>query len=113
MAAELRHVVYFHRQRGTVKVKRGFSWPAFLFGSLWAFARRMWLPAVTLLLVVDFVLWFLTGYAGAQGSAGLALLSLAATIAYAVIRGKYGNRWVEASLLRQGYVLRPVARESA
>ncbi|HET7862838.1 MAG TPA: DUF2628 domain-containing protein [Burkholderiaceae bacterium] len=111
MAPELRHVVYFHRQRGTVKVKRGFCWSAFPFGSLGAFARRMWLRAVALLLVIEFLLWVLTGYAGAQRSAGLALLGLAATIAFAIIRGKYGNRWGEASLARPGYVLRPAASE--
>ena len=112
MAAELRHVVYFHRQRGTVKVKRGFCWPAFLFGSLWAFARRLGLPAIALLLMAEFLLWFLAGYAGAQRSAGLAWLSLAGTLAYAVVRGAYGNRWVEASLARRGYVLRPATSEA-
>lgn len=30
-------------------VKEGFSWPAFLFGPLWAFANRMWVSGIVLL----------------------------------------------------------------
>lgn len=48
----------------------------------------MWLPAVALLLMIEVLLWFLTGCAGTRRSAGLALLGHAATIAFAVIRGK-------------------------
>ena len=95
---------FFHNRNGIVKVKIGFSWPAFFFGSIWAAARRMWLPEFLLLLVADVGLWFLTGVAEAKHEGGLALLGLTCTIAYAVVRGRYGNSWVMASLLRRGYV---------
>lgn len=34
---------------GAVLVKEGFSWPAFLFGPVWALARGLWLVAAALL----------------------------------------------------------------
>lgn len=95
---------FIHARRGLIKVKQGFSWPAFCFGSLWAAAMHMWFPAFLLLLVVDTALWFITGYAQAQGAVGLALVGLVATVLYAYVRGKYGNRWLESSLVGRGYV---------
>ena len=65
---------------------------------------HMWLPAFLLLVVVDVGLWFITGYAQAQGAVGLALLGLVATVVYAYVRGKYGNRWLASSLVGRGYV---------
>ena len=98
-------LLYFHPKHGFVAVKQGFSWPAFFFGSLWALARRAY-GLFAVLLVLDVVLWFSTGYAEAQRSLVLALLGLVGTVAYAVVRGKFGNRWVGSSLLSRGYVLR-------
>ncbi len=96
---------YFHPKHGIVLVKQGFSWPAFFFGSLWALARRVY-PVFLAMLVIDALLWFVTGYAAAQGAGGLALLGLLGTITYAVVRGKYGNRWLQSYLVARGYVLR-------
>jgi hypothetical protein len=97
--------LYFHPQHGVAQVKQGFCWPAFLFGSLWALARRVY-PLFFVMLVIDFALWFVTGYAEAHGSFGLALLGLFGLLAYAIIRGKRGNRWVQSFLVSRGYVLR-------
>lgn len=96
--------VYSHPKHGAVRVKQGFCWPAFFFGSLWAAARRAY-RLFFLLLLLDAVLWFATGYAAAQGSEAFALLGLLATLAYAVLRGLRGNEWVAASLMSRGYVL--------
>jgi hypothetical protein len=96
---------YFHPKHGIAMVKQGFSWPAFLFGSLWALARRVY-PLFFAMLALDFSLWFVTGYAGAKGSVSFALLGLFGTVAYAIVRGKYGNRWVQTFLVSRGYVLR-------
>jgi len=98
----LRHR-YLYPSHGIAEVKQGFCWPAFLFGSLWALARRRY-ALFLLMLAVDLLLWFLTGYAGAQRMLGLALLALGATLAYAFVRGRYGNRWIQHSLLAGGYV---------
>ncbi len=96
---------YFHPRRGLTLVKQGFSWPAFFFGSLWALARRVY-PLFFLMSVLDLVLWFVTGYAEAQGALGPALIGLLCTLIYAVLRGKYANSWLRQYLVSQGYVLR-------
>ena len=95
--------IFFKGNSGAAVVKNGFSWPAFLCGSLWAAAKRMWYPHFLALLVVDAVMWFGLGYSEASGMEGLALVLLAAMWAYAVVRGRYGNRWLAASLRRRGY----------
>ena len=96
---------YFHPRHGITLVKLGFSWPAFFFGSLWALARRVY-PVFFAMLAIDGVLWFVTGYAAAQRAVGLTLLGLLGTLTYAVVRGRYGNRWVRSSLESRAYVLR-------
>ena len=58
------------------------------------------------MLAIDFVLWFLTGYAEAHSSFGLVLLGLFGVLVYAIIRGKRGNQWVQSFLVSRGYVLR-------
>lgn len=63
-------------------------------------------PLFFLMSVLDVGLWFATGYAEAQGALGLALAGLFGTLAYAVVRGKYGNAWVRSFLVSRGYVLR-------
>lgn len=98
--------IFLHLREGIAYVKDGFSWPAFFFGSLWAMAKRMWLPHVPLLLVADAGLWFLTGVAEARDNGGLVLLGLVATLLYAFARGRHGNRWLAASLRRRGYFRR-------
>lgn len=103
-----RKIVYLHERRGVVAVKQGFSWPAFLFGALWAAAKQMWFPAFWALLVLDIGLWFVSGYAEAQGAGGLALCGLLLNIAYAFVRGRYGNRWLAASLRSKGYTPSPI-----
>ena len=40
-----------HPHQGLAAVKHGFSWPAAVLGWAWAFARRLWVPALALLVV--------------------------------------------------------------
>lgn len=40
-----------HPHQGLAAVKHGFSWPAAVLGWVWAFARRVWLPGLALLVV--------------------------------------------------------------
>ena len=40
-----------HPHQGLVAVKHGFSWPAAVLGWVWAFARRIWMPGLALLVV--------------------------------------------------------------
>ena len=92
--------------KSAVSVKNGFSWTAFLFGGLWAAAKRMWFPCFFAMLIADVAIWLATGYAGAHGNAGLALISMLSMVAYAIVRGKFGNRWLANSLISRGYVAR-------
>lgn len=95
--------LYFNPRRGIVSVKQGFSWPAFLFGSLWAMAHGMWVPHVLVLLPLEAIFWFLTGYAQAHGHAPLLLAAGVANLVFALVRGVRGNRWLATFLQRRGY----------
>lgn len=86
-----------------VCVKQGFSWPAFVLGSLWAIVRHMWRLAAVLI-VVDVLLWFVGGYALQKANPALLFFFLIANIVYAVVRGRYGNRWLLAALYPGGFV---------
>ena len=95
---------FVHEARGiAVAVKQGFCWPAFFFGSLWAAAKGLWMPLFPLRFVAETALWFLTGYVTAEKQPGLTLACLAATLIYAVVRGRHGNQWLRNGLLRKGY----------
>lgn len=89
--------------RDAVLVKQGFSWPAFFLGTLWAAVKRLWWPVFPVLCLLEVLLWFLSGYAAAQGAVGLTLLALAGRLAYAWGCGCLGNRWWRDQLLRRGY----------
>jgi hypothetical protein len=83
-------------------VHDGFSWPAFFLGPLWAVAKRRWwflLP----MLGVEACLWFGSQLAVNLRIFPLMLLVLLAELAYFLLRGWYGNRWLAASLQRNGY----------
>ena len=93
-----------HERRGMVLVKQGFSWPAFFFGALWAAAKGLWFPAFLTMMVLDVGLWFLSGYAEAQGQFALAGLGAIAVLVYAFARGHFGNELLRSGLLRKGFV---------
>lgn len=96
---------YFHPKHGIALVKPGFCWPAMFFGSLWALSRRIY-PLFFAMLLIEAALWFVTGYAAAQGLLGFALLGLVGTLGYAYVRGKHGNLWVRFFLVARGYTRR-------
>ena len=99
-----KRIVVFERGAAeVVGVRVGFSWPAFFFGSLWAIVKHAW-GLFAFLLLVDAALWFGSGYAAQSRSAFLLLLFLAANLAYAIVRGVYGNRWLVGSLRSRGFV---------
>jgi hypothetical protein len=100
MSAE--RIGYLNPDRGYFRVKTGFSWPAFFFGGLWAIAKGLWLVALGML-ALDILIWFCSGFAEAKGNGLLAFVALALQIAYWVFRGREGNGWWRAKLLRQGY----------
>ena len=48
--------VYRHPTLGYEAVKRGFSWPAFFVGPIWALSKRMWVGGALLLAPTIFLL---------------------------------------------------------
>lgn len=98
--------MFIHPERGVVSVKRGFSWPSFWFGSLWAMAHHMWVPWVIALVPIELLVWFLTGVAQAREDDAMGALVLLAAVVLALVRGRYGNRWLAAALRRRGYAER-------
>ena len=93
---------YLDPGRDYVRVKTGFSWPAFFCGTLWASSKKLW-GALCLMLLVEIVLYALSAAAQAERSAPLALLKLAVQLAYMLVCGFFGNAWRRASLRRRGY----------
>jgi hypothetical protein len=108
MSAE--RIGYINPNRGFVRVKTGFSWPAFFFGGMWAVVKGLWLAALAMF-VLDALIWFCSGYAEARGQGGLALAGLVFQIGYWVLRGRHANDWWRARLVRRGY--RPTSAKRA
>jgi hypothetical protein len=100
MASE--RIGYINPARGFVRVKTGFSWPAFFFGGMWAIAKGLWLPALAMF-ALDALIWFCSGYAEARGNGLLAVAGMALEIVYWMLRGRHANAWWRAKLVRQGY----------
>jgi hypothetical protein len=108
IAAENIHMktydIFTDRSGSSVLVKRGFSWPAFLFGPIWAAIKRAWLLFFILSVVYLLVLAFDLLYVGESNNLLLLLLLLALYLSYMTVCGLYGNRWLARALLRKGYV---------
>ena len=100
-------VGYFHPARGYVRVKTGFSWPAFFAGGLWACAKGLWWPMLAMF-AVDTLIWFASGVGAARGDITLVLGTFAIEIAYFVVRGHLANGLWRAKLGREGW--RPTRR---
>jgi hypothetical protein len=81
--------------RAPYLVREGFSLGAFLFGPLWLFAQRAWVPGVTALALLIGIMVL----AGAVGGSGAAILLLG----YAVLLGFNGRDLCRWSLARRGY----------
>lgn len=94
-----------HPSRASINIKSGFSWPAFFLGPLWAIAKRMWLLLFILTLAL-LPIYALDAYAEYKKSVPLSILVLILVNGIMFICGRFGNRWLYAKLLRQGY--RPV-----
>jgi hypothetical protein len=77
-------------------VREGFSLGAFLFGPLWLFAHRAWVPGLIALALLIGV-GILGGAIGGSGTATILLLG------YAVLLGFNGRDLCRWSLARRGY----------
>jgi hypothetical protein len=90
-----------------VRVKNGFSWPAFFFGPFWALVKGAW--RLLLLLVASFGALVLVDQAFVEGSENifLAVSMLVAYVTYMVVCGRNGNTWLLWEFERKGYIRLP------
>ena len=92
--------IYTHPAGMAEAVKQGWSWPAFFFGFMWAFAKRQWALGGAVL-GGAFALGFVLGLIDA-GLAGGLVLNLASFI-LTIVFGLNGNAWREKNLMSRGY----------
>ena len=97
------HLLFKSATGEIVKVKLGFSWQAFFIGSFKAVVMRTWL--VVAIAIAGYVFYDSMERSGVLSSRNIALLLalLVFYFGYMVFCGIYGNRWLVASLIRQGY----------
>ena len=80
-----------------VLVKEGFSWPALLFGPIWALYRRLWLGTAVWIAVLSLLAAAQRFWPGAGSIMGLAW------IAFAVLFAAEGNELSRRALARRGF----------
>ncbi|MGE5539777.1 MAG: DUF2628 domain-containing protein [Gemmatimonas sp.] len=78
-------------------VKEGFSWPAFLFGPLWALAKGMWLTALALI-ALDLASGLVMDAAGFNP-----LTEAIVSLAIAFLIGAHANDWRRRALARRAW----------
>ena len=96
--------VYEHEFYGYEAVKRGFSWPAFFFGFIWAMVKKLWKISAALFLVF-IILNLLSTVARETHSLLLSLLTTAGYLLYWLFPAMQGNLWREQQLEGSGYRL--------
>jgi hypothetical protein len=94
--------VYKHPTLGYAAVKRGFSWPGFFLGGIWALSKRMWVGG-SILVVVWAILVGAQSDADTSGDIGTKFILGLIQLALAVAVGMLGNRRSADSLTRRGY----------
>jgi len=80
-----------NERRFGVAIKRGFSWPGFLFSFFWAFANRLWLKAVILTFLINLVNAFWLAYSHDHPFAFL--FAQVANLCIVIFVGIKGNDW--------------------
>jgi hypothetical protein len=88
--------------RDVVLVKEGFSWPAFVFGPLWALARRLWLAAAVFALILVGSEMMMRAFVRDE----IAMTAL--TLILSAVFGWVGNDLRRRKLERRGFVFRGV-----
>lgn len=87
--------IYRHYSLGYESIKQGFSWPAFFFGFIWCFVKRMWVIGIMLILlntIINSTMIYMPNY-----------VYLLVWIAYGLIMGSVGNYWRSSNLKRRGF----------
>lgn len=95
--------IYTHPLRGSAAVKRGFSWPGFLFNWIWALVKRVWIAGLVLTLAAAAI-----GHLFFELRQSNLLFVLAVKLVYCAIAGFRGNTWLAASIEARGYSFRGI-----
>jgi len=90
--------VYKHPTQGYKAVKRGFSWPAFLFGMIWAIFNKLF-GHVLVLFTISLVFYNLLP---TEGSVAIALKGTF-QFGLSLLFGFVGNDWKVSNLKKRGY----------
>lgn len=97
--------VYQHPSKGYEAVKRGFSWPAFLFCVWWMLAKRLWthasiwIVAILACRAID----RLVQDAASVAALLIIVLVMVVSIALWLLPAFEGNQWRERALRERGY----------
>lgn len=84
----------FQHPNGSVEaVKQGWSFPAAIFGIIWAVVKGLWMVAISILGVYVFVNTFIYDPSSA----------FIINVIVSVVLGVNGNNWRETNLLSRGY----------
>ena len=94
--------VYKHPIQGYEAIKRGFSWPAFLFTVFWAFVKKMWglgFAFIGVILILSFGVLIFTQDEFGDGDVFMWLVQLV----FYVVVGVKGNEWRRDNLVKRGF----------
>ena len=79
-------------------VKQGWSWPAFLFGAIWACVKKMWGLGIGI-----FVTFVVLAVLAGQNEIFGAIINLL-SLGVGIVLGMQGNTLREKNLVKRGYV---------
>jgi hypothetical protein len=97
--------VFSHPEKDDEAVKKGFSFPGFFFGAIWAFVQG--LPGIGLLYILILIaLWLPNAIAHSDGILWLIIVVNLLYIALPLVVGFNGNNWRRSKLTRKGYTLK-------
>jgi len=103
--------VYEHPTKGLDAVKKGFCFPAAIFGWVWALVAKQWnLAAVLFALML--VINELTNATDFGYHVGVGVITNIATIIISVVVGFKANEWRASNLLKKSYALRKTLQAS-
>ncbi len=102
VAKPLQYDMYVNSLGAVEAVKKGWSWPAFFFGFVWALVKHLWLVAI-LTLPVWFFFGVLSDVVERMQNARFSFALLLVGLILQFLFGLFGNRWRENSLRTKGF----------
>ena len=104
METSTTHSVYAHPDGRREIIKNGFSWPAFIFGPLWAWRRGMVLLGFGLLALELSLQLIPMIFRDFMAEAGI-LVDLIVAVSVLTWIGGQGNAWLRKRVLSRGFTL--------